>query len=120
MNNLSLRRSFAAFHITLGVVVFVESLRTAFAVSSGHDVNPLGSHLAILATIEAIAAILFLIPKTLKAGSALLLCIFVFAIIVHGISRELELLVYGVGVLFVSVHGSVFSRELFHSQKSAA
>ena len=112
MNKLALRRSFAAFHITLGIVVLVESLRTVFAVSQGHDANPLGSHLAILAGAEAIAAVLFLVPKTLKAASIALLLIFAFAIVVHGIQRELGLLVYAAGVLFVSVHGSTFSMEL--------
>ena len=112
MNKLALRRSFAAFHVTLGIVVLVESLRTVIAVSQGHAANPLGSHLAILAGVEAIAAILFLVPKTLTAASIVLLLIFAFAIVVHGVQQELDLLVYAAGVLFVSVHGSTFSKEL--------
>ena len=113
MASLSLRRSFVAFHVTLGVVVFIESVRTALFSLQGHLQSPLGSHLAILAVIEAVAAALFLIPKTLKAGGILLLLVFALAVAVHGIQHELGLLVYAAGVLFVIIHGSAFSRELF-------
>lgn len=116
MKNLSLRRAFVAFHITLGVVVFIESVRTALLVLQKHMLNPLGSHLAILAGIEAIAALLFLVPKTLKAGSILLLIVFAFAVTVHGVEGELGLLVYAAGVLFVFVHGSAYSKDLLLSR----
>lgn len=82
--------------------------------------NPLGSHLAILAGIEAIAALLFLYPRTLKIGSVLLLLIFLFAIIVHGIPDELELIVYAAGVIFVTVHGSAYSKDLIRIRKVAS
>ena len=120
MNNLSLRRTSVAFHITLGAVVFIESVRTTLAAVQEHISNPLGSHLAILAGIEALAALLFLVPRTLKAGSIMLLVIFAFAVAVHGIQHELGLLVYAAGVLFVSVHGSAFSMDLLHARKAAA
>src|SRR3989442_11349774 len=110
MNN-SLRRAFALFHVTLGLVVFWESVDTIRHVSTLHQGNPLGSHLSLLAGIEALAAVLFLLPKTLKVGSWLLLAVFAVAIAVHGIRQELSLLVFAAGVLFVSVHGSAFTRE---------
>jgi len=119
MNNLPLHRSFVVFHLMLGIVVFVESLRTLVAALQGHGANPLGSHLAILAGIEAAAALLFLIPGTLRLGSVLLLAIFAFAVLVHGVQYELDLLIYAAGVLFVSVHGSAFSRDLLHNRKAA-
>jgi hypothetical protein len=113
MTRHSVRLSFAIFHGILGVVIFVQSVRTAVAVVNGHAGNPLGSHLAILAAIEAIAAIFFLVPRTLRAGGIILLLIFAFAIAVHGITQELDLLVFAAGVLLVVVHGSTFSKDLF-------
>jgi hypothetical protein len=89
------------------------------AALQGHGVNPLGSHLAIVAGAEAAAALLFLVPRTLRLGGVLLLAIFAFAVVVHGVQHELDLLVYAAGVLFVSVHGSAFSRELLQNRKAA-
>ena len=120
MNNLSLRRSFVAFHITLGAVVFIESVRTTLVALQGHMQRPPDLHLAILAVIEAIAALLFLIPQTLKAGGIVLLLVFAFAVAVHGIQHELSLLVYAAGVLFVTIHGSAFSRDLLHVGSTVA
>ena len=117
MNNLSLRRSFVAFHITLAVVIFLQSIKTIIEASYHHTGNPLGSHLSILAGAEAFAALLFLLPKTLKTGGVLLLLIFCFATIVHGIQHELNLVVYAAGVLFVTVHGSAYSKDLLQIRK---
>ena len=112
MNHLSLRRTFVLFHCTLGTVVFIESVRTGLQAASRHPENPLGEHLVILAALEALAAILFLIPSTLKAGSWMLLAIFALAIVLHGPANELVLFVYAVGVIFVNVHGSAYGRDL--------
>jgi hypothetical protein len=120
MSNLSLRRSFVLFHLTLAIVIFIQSVKTAIMVSHGQILNPLGSHLTILASIEAVAALLFLIPKTLKYASGILLAIFVFVFIIHGVQQELDLLVYAAGVLFVRVHGSTFSKDLFFTHYTAA
>ena len=112
MNNLSLRRAFVVFHVTLGLVVFFESVETVRGVLAGHLANPMGSHLAAFAGVEALAALLFLFPKTMKVGSILLIGIFLVAIIIHGPAHELSLLVFAAGVLFVRIHGSAFSRQL--------
>ena len=96
----------------------MESIRTIMTVHHGHTVNPLGSHLALIAGIEAAAAVLFLVPRTLKAGGILLLIIFFLAIVVHGLLQELGLLVYAAGVLFVIIHGSVFSKELLYTRRA--
>ncbi len=98
---ISQARAFLLFHLMLGLVVFVESALTVYRVLSVHLNNPLGAHLALLAGIEAIAALLFIIPRTVKVGSWLLLAVFVFALIVHGIQNELALLVYAAGVILV-------------------
>ncbi|HUI65569.1 MAG TPA: hypothetical protein VL126_12080 [Bacteroidota bacterium] len=112
MDHLNVRRSFVLFHLTLGIVILVQSVRTALRADFLHDGNPLGSHLVVLATIEAIAALLFLIPRTLKIGSILLFAVFAFVLLIHGIMNQLDLLVYAAGVLFVFFHGSAFGRGL--------
>ncbi len=120
MVTLALRRSFVLFHVSLALVVFVQSVRTIVGALHHHATGPLGSHLIILAGIEAIAALLFLYPKTLKMGGVLLLLIFVFAIAAHGIQDEFELIVYAAGVIFVTVHGSAYSKDLIHIRKVAS
>jgi hypothetical protein len=120
MNKLALRRSFAFFHATLAVVIFLQSIRTIWDVQQHHAANPLGSHLALLAGAEALAALLFLIPRTLRAGGVLLLLIFGIAIIAHGITNELGLIVYAAGVVFVMVHGSAFSKDILQMRIFAA
>ena len=108
MNNLALRRSFVLLHCTLAGVIFVECMKALLdGLSSGHK------HVALLAGAEALACILFVLPKTLKIGGVMLLVIFTIAVFVHGLSAEFALLVYGAGVLFVMVHGAAFTRDLF-------
>ncbi|HTK81833.1 MAG TPA: hypothetical protein VL633_06035 [Bacteroidota bacterium] len=120
MNTLSLRRTFVLFHITLAAVIFAQSIQTLTNVGHLRSADPSGSHLLMLAGAEAVAAILFVVPKTLRLGSIVLLFIFLLAISVHGIVHEMGLLVYGAGVLFVAVHGDAFSKDLLHRQKIAA
>jgi len=107
MPDPSLRRAFLIFHVTLGLVVLFESARTLLAASgvAGHD-----PHIALLAGVEAIGALLFLIPRTLKAGGALMLLTFAIAIVVHATRGQVPatLLVYAAGVFFVMVHGSAW------------
>ena len=117
MNTLSLRRAFVLFHLTLAVVIFVLSIRTMFSASHGQIENPLGSHLVLLAGAEAVAAILFLIPRTLKIGSLLLLLIFAIAITLHGAVHQIDLLVYASGIIFVTIHGSAYSMDLVRDKR---
>jgi hypothetical protein len=110
MNNQAQRRSFIAFHLLLGAVVFIESLITVLRASGhGGTRHPL---LAGFAGLEMIAALLFLWPATLRVGAWALLLIFGFAIIFHGLHGELQLtlLVYAAGVVLVMVHGSAFGK----------
>ncbi len=109
MNIHAVRRAFIAFHLTLGVVVLLESLITVLhAISAGHPSRAL----ALFAGTEVIAALLFLLPATLRAGARALLLIFAAAIAFHGLHGELQatLLVYAAGVVLVMVHGSAFGK----------
>jgi hypothetical protein len=96
--------AFSVFHYTLAIVVFIESLITHF-----HSIhNPVeGRHGQILpwfALLEALAAVLFAIPKTVKMGGAILLVIFAVATVLHGPVQQMPLFVYAAGVLLVMFH----------------
>jgi hypothetical protein len=106
----TLRFWFIAFHVTLGVVVMLQSLNTLLH-AAGHDGE---RHVALawFAGAEAVAAALFLIPATLRAGAYALLAIFAHAFAFHAVHGEFQstLLVYAAGVLLVLAHGSAFGR----------
>jgi hypothetical protein len=112
MNKHSLRRSFIAFHLTLGAVVFLQSVVAVFQTRGAGGASHASLGVAVLAGAEAVAAILFVVPATLRAGALSLLAIFFFALALHGLHGELQstLLVYAAGVFFVFVHGSAFGR----------
>ncbi len=117
MSSLSIRRAFALFHAVLGLVILIQSIAALRRGLVLHTAGPIHTHLAILAGAEALAAILFLIPKTLDFGAIALLIIFAVALLLHGIRGQLNLLVYAAGVYFVMMHGSTFSREIFRLHK---
>ena len=112
MNRHALRRSFIAFHLTLGVVVLAQSLITVFHVSDMSGGQHVRLGIAVLAGAEAVAALLFIVPATLRWGAFALLAIFFFALAFHGLHGELQLtlLVYAAGVFFVMMHGSAFGK----------
>jgi hypothetical protein len=102
------RLSYVIFRILLGAVIFLESINVVLRAARGGAPHPLGSHLTVLAVAEAVAAVLFLIPKTARAGGGILLMIFVFVIYVHGLRGELPLLVYAAGIAMVMVEGGTY------------
>ena len=100
MVTTTLRRSFIAFHLTLGFTLLFFSARTALQARE--------PHIAALAIVEAVGAVLFLLPRTLRIGGALLLLTLGAAVLVHVLSGLLraDLLVYAAGTWFVMVHGA--------------
>jgi hypothetical protein len=112
MDRRALRRSFIAFHLTLGAVVLVESLITVLRAHGAGGASHARLGVAVLAGAEAVAALLFILPATLRLGAVSLLAIFLFAVAFHGLHGELQLtlLVYAAGVFFVMVHGSAFGK----------
>ncbi len=109
MNITQVRRTFAVMHVTLGIVVVFDSIRTAVLASSAADPN---IHLVILASVEAIGALLFLVPAWTRLGGAILLATFVVALFAHAVSGEFPtpLLVYAATTMFVMAHGPVRAR----------
>ena len=114
----NIARAFLALWWTLGVLLVVYSVQTAWhALAAGRD--GIDVHVAILASVEAIAGLLFLVPKTMRAGGACLLAVFAVALVLHGRKGEFasQLLLYAVAVSFVMVHGRVPLRELLGPAK---
>src|SRR5437870_5797928 len=66
-----LKLGFVVFHVTLGAVVLWQSVRTIL-----HAMGDSEFHLLALAALEALGAVLFLVPKTLKAGAIVMLASF--------------------------------------------
>jgi hypothetical protein len=109
--NQSLRRSFVGFHLVLAIVVFVQSVFTAIKAFS---VEPEAHWLLFgLASVEAVAAILFVIPVTLRFGGVALCLVFFVAFTIHAIigEFELQLLVYCAGTVFILFHGAGYSHR---------
>ena len=103
-----LRPSFILLHVSLGILLAVGGATTAWEAYRAAD--PHAAHLVALGGVEAISALLFLLPRTLRLGAAgLVLCCGV-ALVVHlsmGQWRG-DLVLYIVAVLFVAAHGAAY------------
>lgn len=112
MPNTPLHRSFAVLYLTVGAVVLVQSIQTVLAAVP--DQLPAGAqhHATVLGGAEAFAAMLFLVPRTMRRGADVLLVIFALAFVLHAMRGDLvlALAVYGAAVLFVRTHGVPWSR----------
>ena len=107
VTDATLRRSFLALHLTLGLVIALESAQTlihALTVATGHG------HLAVLAATEGTAALLFLWPRTMRVGGIALIATLAAALVGHGMRGQFPapLLVYAVAALFVTIHGTAW------------
>jgi uncharacterized membrane protein YphA (DoxX/SURF4 family) len=121
MSHHTLRRTFVLFHLTLGAVIFIQSLITfwhaAHPQKSGHH----NIALAAFAAAEAVAALLFLLPFAIRWAGACLLLIFAAATLIHLATGEFPstLLVYAAGVSFVMAHGSAYGKDTQLNQTPA-
>lgn len=117
MSNQALRRSFLIFHCVLGAVVFLESVMTVLHAHGRGQAQPHAMALVLFAGAEAIAALLFLLPVTMRVGAIVLLLIFAVAFVLHGVQGDppLTLLVYAAGVALVMIHGSAFGKGAMRS-----
>jgi hypothetical protein len=103
----SLVRAFLVQWWTVGIVVLYLSLKTVYAgLPSSSDYDP---HAVLIGCFEAVAALLFVIPRTLRIGAFGLLVTFAVVFVIHALRLQFrgDLLVYGAVVWFVAVHGSV-------------
>jgi hypothetical protein len=113
MPDTKLVRAFFALWWALGVVMFLSGVQSAWSafgpLSSGLD-----AHALLLGSVEAVAAVLFLVPGVMRVGGYGLLATLGIAFLVHAARGHFSgpLLVYAAGVIFVIVHGPVPARLL--------
>jgi hypothetical protein len=106
MTNPTLNRSMTALRWTLGLVIAAESIFTAWNAypeihASGHHGLHAGVRL-ILGGVEAVGAILFLLPATLLLGGWILLAVFLFALLFHVLQGQFfvgDLLIYAMATI---------------------
>ncbi len=110
----TLMRGFLFLWLVTGLVLLIGSLETVrSAVGSSHHANP---HLALLGSVEGLAAALFLVPRWMRVGAIGLLLTILTAFAVHTALHEFrgDLLLYSATVLFVLIHGPL-TREQFRA-----
>jgi len=102
------RRAYQIFHAALGGGLLVMSL-----LALAHALHEHGGfgHLAFVAGLEALGALLFLVPRTVRWGGAALLLVlipgFLFSL-VHGEWR-FEPLIFAAGVWLVMMQGPAWA-----------
>lgn len=106
MDPTQVRRSFITFHIVLGLGLLAASVQTllhALAPEHRHS----HQHIALIAAIEGIGAILFLVPRTVRLGALTLVLTIGLAFVAHAVQGEWrpDLAIYTAGVWFVFTHG---------------
>ncbi|HEY0705013.1 MAG TPA: hypothetical protein VGD60_19775 [Candidatus Acidoferrales bacterium] len=105
MTMLSSNNAMAVLRWTLGLVIAFESVRTAWmAFPEIHEAGHHGAHAwirLVLGSLEAVGAVLFLLPATVMAGGWILLAVFAVAFLFHALGGEFrgDLLIYAVAAL---------------------
>lgn len=102
-------RAFHLLYFTLGLVMLAQSVETVLDATRGHMPPGDRTHAMILGGLEILAALLFMLPRTMRAGATALLVIFAVAFLAHAVRGDvaLTLVAYAAAVLFVWVHGVV-------------
>lgn len=108
----NLMRGFLALWFATGLIILIlsaETLRTGLIAAPHGD-----PHSVLLGGVEAMAASLFLIPRTMRVGAAGLLTTIGVALAVHATLGQFrgDLVVYAVVVLFVALHGPLTAAQL--------
>ena len=107
MPQTKLSRALVGFRIVLGATLLYGSAATVIVAIvggvTGGGPRPSG---ILIASAEAIGALLLLLPRTRRIGAGLLVLSIGAAFLVHLIRRELrlDLLVYVAGAVLIGVH----------------
>lgn len=105
MNNPRQQTTITALRWTVGLVVLWESCRFALSAEAARTLLRMGlpQWIALaLGGVEALASILFLLPKMVRFGGYALLAVFAFAALLHLLHGQFEigaLLVYAAAVV---------------------
>lgn len=107
MDRALVRRSFITFHLVLGLGLLAGSVQTlvhALAPDNRHS----HQHIALIAAVEVVGAILFLVPRTLRPGALVLIATIGLAFLLHAIQGDWrpDLAIYAAGAWLVFAHGS--------------
>lgn len=102
MTAVNVRREFRLFHAILGIGLLILSLQALRHALGEHEGGG-QLHLAMVSGLQAVSAVLFLIPRTVRWGGAILLLILIVGFTEALTRGELELqrLIYAAGVWFV-------------------
>jgi len=110
MTSRKLLRAFAVLWLTLATILLVSSIATV-----AHAVRPTPAHyhVAVLGTVEALGACLFMVPRLMRIGGGALLATIGLAAALHALLGEFrgDLVVYFVAVLFAVAHGPMTRSE---------
>ena len=119
MTSNALRRAFVAFHVVLGVTLLALSLLSLRAELQEEAPS---THFVLVAGAEALGAVMFLLPRTLRIGAVLLALTLLPALVMHATRGQFrgDLLVYLAGVLLVAVRGSSANPERREPPSAAA
>jgi uncharacterized membrane protein YphA (DoxX/SURF4 family) len=106
--NQNLSRALTAFRIVLAVSLLYGSVSTAVhgAANMGGGHGASHFHLFLLGSIEAVGALLLLVPRVVQVGAVILVLTIAPALVVHTFRGELrpDLLAYLAGVVLVFAH----------------
>jgi len=107
----SLLRAFLILWLVCALALFYGSAVTVREAWLGAHVNP---HLVLLGSVEAVAALLFALPSTLRLGATGLLATIATAFVFHLAFGQLrmDLVLYGAVVTFVAIHGPLTRPQL--------
>ncbi len=105
MDDQAVRRSFLGLHLTLAVVAMVQSGQTLL-----HAAEGLAEHhlLLMFGVLQLVAAVLFLIPRSMRIGGIALVVLFVHAALYEATRGAFPAapLVFAAAALFVTLHGT--------------
>ena len=106
------RVAFVVLWWTVGTVILFLSGRTVLRAAEA-GVHHAG-HVMLLAVVEALSALIFLVPRTMRLGASGLMLTFALAFALHLAQGQFpaDLLIYAASVWFVFVHGSLRLSDL--------
>lgn len=109
MSDVTARRALVVLHLTLGVVAAIDA---AWALL--HALEDLGdhAHYAAIAGVQLAAALLFLVPRTVRVGGWILVVIFGIGALVRAWHFDFAgpFFVYAAAALYLTLRGGGWSR----------
>src|SRR6478609_2310182 len=77
-----LRHAFLLFQLVLGAALLWGSLHTVIHLGASDP------HALVIGSVEALAAVAFLVPRTMRAGAGVLLVVIALAFVIHALRGE--------------------------------